>query len=116
MRAFFLLFLGLPLFVACNPSGVEEATGEAVTKDPGSEVATSCAECVEKLIPEYAAAVCAEKAATDEAKKQELKTAADALMKQAQDELAKFTLEEAEVLQPLQARLGEAYNGTNCNQ
>jgi hypothetical protein len=114
MRVLFLLSFGLPLFMACNPSGVEEATGEAITVDPGSEIKAPDTDGLDAIIPKYADAKCAELAELDEAKKAPLTEAATKLQEEANALLVAFDQSKKEAYDGYMKKLMAAYNGEGC--
>ena len=120
MRAFYLLFLGLPIFAACNPAGIEEATGEVINADPNAEVedANPDLQGLDAFIPKYKAARCAEEAEADPDEKAKLTEAREALFKQGNELLAAFDQSTDEMkaqYDGYRERLGKAHQAQDCN-
>ena len=115
MRILNLLVLTLPLAMACNPTGVEEATGEAIVVDkenPNPDVQEANMEGLDALVPKLKETVCTLKGEQDPEKKTKLEKERDALVAEGQAELDK--LSDQSERKDFETRLGAAYSGEGC--
>jgi len=116
MRNKIPVLCSLAFLFACNPSGVEEASGEAEVVDATSEVVEADASVLDTIIADLTAKGCERKAAEAAGEADKVTTLdgeLGALAAQATEEMNKgMTPEEIEALTG--EKLMPAFNGENC--
>jgi hypothetical protein len=116
MRTTTPILFGLAFLSACNPSGVEEASGEAEVVDATAEVVEADASVLDTIIADLTAKACERKVAEaggEADKVTTLDAELGALAGKATEEMEKgMTPEEIEALKA--EKLMPAYRGENC--